>query len=41
MGEIELREGEIVIMAEWATGFYVDNWEKAFLANDAQVAENS
>jgi hypothetical protein len=41
MGEFKLKEGETVIMAEWATGFYVDNWERAFLANDAQVAKNS
>jgi len=23
-------------MAEWATGFYVDDWEKAFMNNGAQ-----
>ncbi|TEB16825.1 hypothetical protein Psfp_00988 [Pelotomaculum sp. FP] len=41
MGEIEMREGETVIMAEWATGSYVDIWERAFLSNDAQVGENA
>ncbi|MDD4767631.1 MAG: hypothetical protein PHF87_08690 [Desulfotomaculaceae bacterium] len=40
LGEIEMKEGENVIMAEWATGFYVDNWEKAFLSNGAQVVSN-
>jgi hypothetical protein len=36
LGEIEMKEGETVIMAEWATGFYVDDWERAFMAGDAQ-----
>ncbi|MDD4334067.1 MAG: hypothetical protein PHY77_00470 [Desulfotomaculaceae bacterium] len=40
LGEFEMREGWTVIMAEWATGFYVDNWEKAFLANRAQVVSH-
>ncbi len=40
LGEIAMREGESVVMAEWATGFYVDDWERAFLANEAQVFTN-
>jgi len=37
LGEIGLKEGTIIIMAEWATGFYVDNWERTFLDAGAQV----
>jgi len=35
LGEIPLAEGATIIMAEWATGFYVDDWEKNFSANGA------
>jgi len=41
LGEMELKEGTTVIMAEWATGFYVDNWERTFLDTGAQVAKDS
>ena len=37
--KIELEEGTTIIMAEWATGFYVDDWEKNFLTNGASVLE--
>ena len=37
LGEITLDEGTTIIMAEWATGFYVDDWEKNFLTNGASV----
>ena len=37
LGEIALKEGTTIIMAEWATGFYVDDWEKNFLTNGGSV----
>lgn len=37
LGEIALEEGTTIIMAEWATGFYVDDWEKNFINNGARV----
>lgn len=36
LAELELKEGTAVIMAEWSTGSYVGNWEKAFLSYGAQ-----
>lgn len=36
LGEIDLPEGTSVIMSEWATGFYVDDWEKTFMNNGAR-----
>lgn len=37
LGEIALEEGTMIIMAEWATGFYVNDWEENFINNGAQV----
>ncbi len=31
---INLKNGETVIMAEWANGSYMDNWEKSFMKNN-------
>lgn len=30
---IPLKDGEMVIMAEWASGSYVENWESSFISN--------
>lgn len=32
--KIKLGKGDSVIMAEWATGKYVDNWEDTFMKNE-------
>lgn len=34
---INLKNGETVIMAEWARGSYMENWEKSFMKNDVKV----
>ncbi|HWQ76977.1 MAG TPA: hypothetical protein VN441_16845 [Syntrophomonas sp.] len=37
LGEVELKAGTTIVMAEWATGFYVNDWERNFLANGAKA----
>lgn len=33
---VNLKSGETVIMAEWASGSYMENWEKSFMKNDVK-----
>lgn len=33
---ISLKSDETVIMAEWARGIYMDNWEKSFMKNEVK-----
>lgn len=35
--KISLKNGETVIMAEWAKGSYMENWEKSFIKNDVKI----
>ena len=41
LAEFDLQEGTAVIMAEWATGSYVDSWEKSFLSYGAEAVSGS
>lgn len=41
LAELSLPEGASVIMAEWATGSYVESWEKSFLSYGAQTLSDS
>lgn len=37
--KIRLSDGDAVVMAEWATGEYVENWEKNFMGNEVRTVE--
>jgi hypothetical protein len=42
LGEIDLPEGAVVIMAEWATVAYVESWERSFRTYGAkELNDNS
>ncbi len=34
LNKIDITDGSMVIMAEWATGDYVENWNKSFVKNN-------
>jgi hypothetical protein len=36
LAKIKLAESDSVVMAEWATGWYVDKWEECFMRNDVK-----
>jgi hypothetical protein len=36
LGEINLPKNTEIVMAEWATGSYVESWEKSFISNGAK-----
>jgi len=38
--EIRLKEGTDIIMAEWATGSYVENWRNTFISYGAKALVN-
>ncbi|HWQ79959.1 MAG TPA: hypothetical protein VN381_14120 [Anaerovoracaceae bacterium] len=41
LAEIDLQEGATVIMAEWATGSYVESWENLFLSYGARAVSGN
>ena len=41
LAELEVPEGATVIMAEWATGSYVESWGNSFLSYGARVLDEN
>jgi hypothetical protein len=35
LGKVKLKDGDSIVMAEWATEDYVKNWENVFIENGA------